>query len=162
VAGVDLTRIDGISAGTAQVILTEVGLDLSAVPSENHFVSWLRVSPRTAISGGKPLPKKKPNGTGANRIAGVLRMAALSLQRSKTALGASFRRKARHKGGAVAVFATARRLAILVYRMLRYGQDYTDIGEQQYEDQFAKRRLASLKESAQSLGFDLVPKLASG
>ena len=161
-AGVDLTRIDGISTGAAQVILTEVGLDLSAFPSEKHFVSWLRLSPRTAISGGKPLNKKKPNGTGSNRVAGVLRMAAVSLQRSKSALGAAFRRKARHKGGAVAVFATARRLAVLVYRMLRYGQDYVDIGEEQYEAQFTARRLASLKDNARSLGFDLVPTVASG
>ena len=112
-ARVDLTRIDGIGAGAAQVVLTEVGPNLTAFPSEDHFVSWLRLCPRTPISGGKPL-KKRRNGLGANRIAGVLRMAATGLQRSKTALGASFRRIARHKGGAVAVFATARQLARLI------------------------------------------------
>lgn len=165
-AGVDLTRIDGISAGVAQVVLTEVGADLSAFPSEDDFVSWLRLCPRTPISGGKPL-KKRRNGLGANRIAGVLRMAATSLQRSKSALGAAFRRVARHKGGAVAVFATARRLAQLIYRMLRFGQDYVDAGEQAYERQFAIRRLASLKAAAKSLGFTLVestpaPELAPG
>ena len=160
-AGVDLTRIDGIGTGAAQTILTEVGLDLSAFPSEHHFVSWLRLSPRTSISGGKPLRKKKPNGTGANRIAGVLRMSSVSLQRSKSALGAAFRRKARHKGGAVAVFATARKLATLVYRMLRYGQDYLDIGEQAYEAQFQHRRLASLAAAAQSLGYTLIEKEAA-
>lgn len=157
-AGVDLTRIDGIGTGAAQIILTEVGLDLSSFPSENNFVSWLRLSPRTPISGGKLLRKKKSNGTGATRIAGVLRMAAVSLQRSKSALGAAFRRKARHKAGAVAVFAIARKLAILVYRMLRYGQDYVDIGEQAYEAQFQHRRLASLTAAAQSLGYTLIEK----
>ena len=85
-AGVDLTRIDGIGTGAAQIILTEVGLDLSSFPSENNFVRWLRLSPRTPISGGKLLRKKKSNGTGA-----------------------AFRRKARHKAGAVAVFAIARK-----------------------------------------------------
>jgi len=154
-AGVDLTRIDGISTGAAQIILTEVGPDVSAFPSEKHFVSWLRLCPRTPISGGKPL-KKRRNSLGANRIAGVLRMAATSLQRSKTALGATFRRIARHKGGAVAVFATARQLAVLVYRMLRHGQDYVDIGEEAYEAKFQARRLASLKESAQALGYTLI------
>ena len=163
-AGVDLTRIDGISAGVAQVVLTEVGTDLSPFPSEDAFVSWLRLCPRTPISGGKPL-KKRRNGLGANRIAGVLRRSATALQRSKSALGAAFRRVARHKGGAVAVFATARQLAKLVYRMLRFGHDYVDVGEQAYERQFALRRLAALKEAARSLGFTLVertPELASG
>jgi hypothetical protein len=101
--------------------------------------------------------KKRRNGLGANRIAGVLRMAAVSLQRSKTALGASFRRIARHKGGAVAVFATARQLARLVYRMLRYGHDYVDIGEKLYDQQFQLRRLAAITQTANSLGYTLVP-----
>jgi transposase len=154
-AGVDLTRIDGIRAGAAQTVLTEIGTSVASFPSEDHFVSWLRLCPRTPISGGKPL-KKRRNSLGANRIAGVLRMAATSLQRSKTALGAAFRRIARHKGGAVAVFAIARKLAQLIYRMLRYGQDYVDIGEKAYEAQFEARRLASLKEAARGLGLTLV------
>jgi transposase len=106
--------------------------------------------------------KKRRNGLGANRIAGVLRMAATSLQRSKTALGASFRRIARHKGGAVAVFATARQLARLIYRMLRYGHDYVDIGEKAYDHRFQTRRLAALTETARTLGYTLVPKVAVG
>jgi transposase len=160
-AGVDLTRIDGISAGAAQVILTEVGFNMNAFPSEDHFVSWLRLCPRTPVSGGKPL-KKRRNGQGANRIAGVLRMAATALQRSKTALGASFRRTARYKGGAVAVFATARQLARLVYRTLHFGHDYVDIGEKAYEQQFQLRRLAALTENAKQLGYSLLPAIATG
>jgi transposase len=160
-AGVDLTRIDGIGAGAAQVILTEVGFNMNAFPSEDHFVSWLRLCPRTPVSGGKPL-KKRRNGQGANRIAAVLRMAATALQRSKTALGASFRRTARYKGGAVAVFATARQLARLVYRTLRFGHDYVDIGEKAYEQQFQLRRLAALTENAKQLGYSLLPDIATG
>jgi transposase len=161
-SGVDLTRIDGISAGTAQIVLTEIGSSVASFPSEDHFASWLRLCPRTPISGGKPL-KKRRNGLGANRISGALRMAATSLQRSKTALGAAFRRIARHKGGAVAVFAIARKLSQLIYRMLRHGQDYVDIGEKAYEAQFEARRLASLKEAARGLGFTLIQEpLADG
>lgn len=154
-AGVDLTRIDGVSTGVAQVVLTEVGVNLSAFPTEGDFVSWLRLCPRIPISGGKPL-KKRRNGLGANRIAAVLRIAATSVQRSKSAIGASFRKVARHKSAAVAVFATARKLAQLIYRMLRFGQDYVDIGEAAYESQFAVRRLAGIKEAARSLGYNLV------
>jgi transposase len=158
-AGVDLTRIDGISAGAAKVVLTEVGTNLSAFPSEHHFVSWLRLCPRTPISGGKPL-KKRPNGLGANRVAAVLRMAASAVQRSKTAIGASYRRIARHKGAAVAVFDTARRLARIVYRMLCYGQDYVDVGEKAYELRFQARRLAGIKEAARALGYTLLKEPA--
>ena len=157
VAGVDLTRIDGISTKVAQIVVTEVGANLAAFPSEDAFVSWLRLCPRTPISGGKPL-KKRRNGLGANRIAAALRMAATTVQRSQTALGASYRRVARHKGAAVAVFATARHLAQLIYRMLRFGQDYVDVGAQAYERRFQLRRLAGITHAAKSLGFTLVPQ----
>lgn len=154
-AGVDLTTIDGLSAHSAQVILTEIGTDLNAFPSENHFVSWLRLCPRTPISGGKPL-KKRRNGMGASRVAAALRMAAVSIQRSKTALGAAYRRTARHKGAAVAVFSIARKLAHYVYRLLRHGKAYTDIGEALYEARFRQRQLSALAETAKNLGFNLV------
>src|SRR4029078_3607518 len=108
---------------------------------------WLRLCPRIPISGGKPI-KKRRNALGANRIANTLRMAASSLHPSKTALGAAFRRIARHKGAAVAVFATARRLAQLVYRALRYGEAYLDEGEKAYELRFQTRRLAGLQQAA--------------
>jgi hypothetical protein len=155
----------GRTKGAADLYFNNSRDDLSSVasfPSEDHFASWLRLTPRTPISGGKPL-KKRRNGLGANRIAGALRMAATSLQRSKTALWAAFRRTARHKGGAVAVFAIARKLSQLIYRMLRYGQDYVDVGEQAYEARFEARRLSSLKETARSLGYALVQEpLAAG
>ena len=155
-SGVDLTRIDGISPPAAQIILTEIGTRLDVFPTEHHFVSWLRLSPRTPISGGKPL-KKRRNGLGASRVAGLLRVAATSLFRSKTALGAYYRRIASRKGAAVGIFAVARKLAILVYRMLRFGQDYVDIGERAYDALFQARRLKALTDSAKGMGFALIP-----
>ena len=154
-AGVDLTRIDGISAGAAQVIITETGLDLQSFPSEKHFVSWLRLSPKTSFSAGKPLPKKN-KGTGATRLAGILRMAALSLNRSSSALGAYFRRIARRKGGSTAVFATARKLAVYVYRMIRFGQDYLDEGAQAFEQRFQQKRLSHIQNIVKQMGYQLI------
>jgi hypothetical protein len=154
-AGVDLTRIDGIGTAAANTILTEVGPDLSAFPNENHFVSWLRLCPRTPTSAGKPI-KNRRNGLGASRISNALRMAAASLRRSKTALGAAYRRIACREGADVAVFAMARKLAQLAFRMLRYGQDYVDVGEKAYELQFQIRRLASLKHAAKAFGYTLI------
>jgi transposase len=154
--GVDLCRIDGIRAAAAETALTELGLDLSAFATEHHFVSWLRLSPKTATSAGKPVPTRRAS-TVVTRVAGVLRMAALSLSRSPTALGAYYRRVARRKGAAVAVFATARKLAQLIYRMLRYGQDYVDEGAKTYEARFEQRRLRQLTDTAHQLGYRLVP-----
>lgn len=154
-SGVDLTRIDGISVSTANILINEVGFDLASFPDEKHFISWLRLSPRIAVSGGKPL-KKRRKGLGSNRVAGALRMAATTLQRTKTALGASFRRIAARKGYGVAVFATARKLASIVYRMLRFGHAYTDVGQAAYEARYRLRRLAALSANAQALGFNLV------
>jgi transposase len=156
-AGVDLTRIDGISSAAARTIITEVGLDLSSFPTEKDFVSWLRLCPRRPISGGKQL-SKRPNGTGANRISGILRMCAKPLVRSQTALGAYYRRLARRKEGKVALFATARRLAELVYRMLRFGQDYVDEGAEAYEARFQVNRLAGIERAAEQMGYTLVPQ----
>lgn len=96
----------------------------------------------------------------ANRVATVLRLAAVSVQRSRTALGAEYRRIARLKSAPVAVLAVARKLAQLVYRMLRYGHDYVDIGQQAYEALNRARRVASLGAAARSLGYILVAEEA--
>lgn len=153
-SGVDLTTIDGISAHSALVILTELGPDITAFPDEKHFVSWLRLCPRTPISGGKPL-KKRRNSMGATRIAAALRMGAVTIQRSRTALGAYHRRLSRTRGAGVAAFAVARKLAQYVYRLLRFGQPYMDVGEAQYAASYRERRIAALRQSAQELGFAL-------
>jgi len=154
--GVDLTRIDGISSETAMVVVTELGFDLSAFPTEKDFASWLRLAPKYGVTGGKPLKSNK-NAMGATRISGVLRMAALSLKYSKTSLGAYYRRLTMRKGAPVAIFATARKLATLIYRMLRFGQDYVDIGESAYEQKFHERRLAGMKRTLQSMGYQVTP-----
>jgi len=160
-AGCDLTQIDGISPSTAAIVLTEIGIDLSDFPSEKHFVSWLHLAPRRPISGGKQLHKRR-NGTGSNRIAGALRIAALSLSHSKTALGAYYRRTARRKDGKTAVFATARKLAQLIFRMLRYGQDYIDIGERAFEEHFRQNHLIGLRRAAEALGYTLTSHASGG
>lgn len=159
-AGSDLTRIDGISTDAARIVLSEIGPDVTAFPTEKHFASWLRLSPRSSVSGGKQLPKKR-NGMGSTRVASVLRMAALSVGRTNTALGASYRRLARRKGADVAIFATARKLATLIYRTLRFGQEYTDEGADAYDARFQVQRLRNLQANAAQIGYQIVPLPAS-
>lgn len=156
----DLTSIDGISTSTAEVVLSEIGPDLSAFPTEKHFVSFLKLSPKLAISGGKPI-RKRPKGTASTRVGAALRMAALTLRNSKTALGGAYRRLARRKGAQVAVFATARKLAILIYRMLRYGAAYVDEGLQTYEQRFQDAKLRMCHQIANQLGYKLIQQKAA-
>jgi transposase len=155
-SGFDLTTIDGIGVDTASDIISELGLDFTVFPSENHFVSYLRLAPNLSISAGKKVPNKSKANT-CTRVAAALRMAALSLRNSKTALGAFYRRMAWRKGASVALFATARKLAQLVYRLVRYGQAYVDVGEKAYETRFNQRRLKFYTKALKNMGYDVKP-----
>ena len=154
-SGVDLTSIDAIGVQTVQVVLSEYGPDLSRFPTEKEFVSHVTLAPRRPMSGGRPVKKKKRN-TASTRVAGSLRMAALSLRNSATALGAYYRKIARRIGADVAVFATARKLATLIYRLLRWGQPYVDEGVEVFERRYAELKLTSLKAKAKELGYQLI------
>ena len=151
----DLTTIDGINVATAELVLSEVGPQLDMFPTEGHFVSYLKLSPKLAISGGRPI-RKRPKGASATRVGVALRMAALTLRNSQTALGGAFRRLARRKGAGVAVFATARKIAVLIYRMLRYGTVYVDEGIEAYEQGFRQAKIHMCEQVAKQFGFKLV------
>lgn len=159
-SGIDLTTIDAIGVETAHVILSEYGPDLSRFPTEKHFISHLRLAPHRAISGGKPVRHGQPPQRGSIRVAAALRMAATSLRRSRSALGAYYRRLAQRLGATVAVFATARKLAQYVYRLLRSGQAYVDDGATAYEARYRHARITRLAATARDLGFTLVSSQA--
>lgn len=87
--GVDLTQIDAIGPYGALRLLGEIGTDMSRWPSERHFTSWLTLAPQNKVSGGRRLSAQtQPS---ANRAAAILRVAALTLGRTETALGAFYR-----------------------------------------------------------------------
>jgi len=152
--GVDLTRIDGIDAVTALTVLGEIGTDMTRWPTVKHFTSWLGLCPGTKISGGRVLgTKSKPS---ANRAAAALRLAAASLYRSRSALGAYLRRMTVRLGKPQAVTATAHKLARLVYSMLKHGTAYVDAGQDYYEQQHKERVVRNLTRRAKELGFVLV------
>jgi transposase len=155
-SGVDITQIDAIGVETVEVVLSEYGPDLSRFPTEKEFVAHVTLAPRVPRSGGKPLKKKKRN-SASTRVAAALRMAALSLRHSQTALGAYYRKLAQRLGGDVAVFATARKLATLIYRLLRWGQPYMDEGIEAYEKRYRQQRVKSLTAKAKDLGYQLTP-----
>ncbi len=154
--GFDLTSIDGIGVDTAAVLISELGFDFSAFPDEAHFVSYLRLAPNLSISAGKKVPSKL-KATTTSRVASALRTAALALRNSKTALGAFYRRISSRKGASVAVFATARKLAQITYRLVCYGQAYIDIGAKAYEAQYNNRRLKFYTKALKDMGYKVKP-----
>jgi transposase len=152
--GVDLTRIDGIDAITAQTLITEQGIDMSVFPSEKHFASHLGLCPNNQITGGK-IRKRKTRRV-QSRAAKALRLAAQSLHKNDSALGAFYRRINGRHGPAKAITATAHKLAKLVYRMLKHGEQYLRKGQEQYEAQFQKQKLKNLIKQANRMGCEIL------
>ena len=155
-AGVDLTTIDGIDILLAQDIISEIGLDMSKWPTDKHFASWLGLAPNNRMSGGKTKSRRtKPTSSRANL---AFRLAARSVGRSQTALGAFYRRiKAKH-GAPVANTATARKIAVIVYHMLKDKDPYIDPGVSYYDTRYKERKLRNLQRQASQLGWRIIPE----
>lgn len=154
--GVDLTAIPGIDGVTALTLISEIGMDLSRFRNSKAFASWLGLSPNNKISGGRILNSKTKR-TGS-RAARSLRMAAFTLIRSKSALGAFLRRLKGRLGAPKAITACAHKLAQIVYAMLRFGQAYVEKGQEYYEDRYKNRVIQNLKKRAEGFGLMIVEK----
>jgi hypothetical protein len=153
-AGVDLTQIDAIGPYTALKLSAEIRTDMSRWPTPKHFTSWLTLAPKNKISGARLISSRtQPS---ANRAATILRMCAMIVGRTSTALGAYYRRIAYRVGKPKAITATARKLAVLVYSVLKGDFDYDDPGAQAYEEQHRARTVRNLRSRARTLGFGLV------
>ena len=152
--GVDLTAIPTIGVNTTLVIASEIGPDFSAFPSVQHFCSWLGVAPGTRISGGKPLPGRAHKVV--NPVAQALRMAAMTARSSQTFIGAKHRARLARKDKPVAITATARELACLIYLMITRGEEYVEQGMEIYEQRRLNRSFAHLDRRAKQLGYQLV------
>lgn len=151
--GVDLTQIHGIGPYLALRLVAECGTDLSKWPTAKHFTSWLTLAPGCKISGGKVLSAHTRKTT--NRLSAHLRLAAVTVGRTNTALGAFYRRLAARVGKAKAVTATARKIAVLFYNAMRFGIRYQDPGADQYERRYRERVVKQLHRRAAEFGFTL-------
>jgi len=156
--GTDITEITGIDTSNGLVLFTEVGADLSAWDTEKHFTSWLGFSPNPHASGGKM--KSSQTRTVSNPASWAFRMAAKSAARSKTYLGAFYRRMKARLGAPKAMTATARKIAIIFYRMVNEKTPYHDLGEDYYVKQNRERAVKRLKQHAKRLGFEVVAQQA--
>jgi transposase len=150
--GIDLTQIHGIGPFLALRLIAECGTDLSKWRTAKHFTSWL-TSPGCKISGGKVLSAHSRKSK--NRLAAHLRLAAVTVGKTNTALGAFYRRLAARIGKAKAVTATARKIAILFYNAMRFGMNYSDPGADHYEQKYRERVIKQLHRRAAEFGFEL-------
>jgi transposase len=152
--GVDLTQIDGISDTAASIIMSEAGLNIESFNSSGKFTAWLGLCPAHKISGGKILQRStKPC---ANRIAKVLRMCAVVVGRTDSTLGAFYRRLGARAGKSIAVTATARKLAVLVWSMLTYGSAYIRESAENAQRKHEELQLKQLQKRAEKFGLSLV------
>ena len=152
--GKDLSQIDGIGPYQALRIISEIGTDMKRWRTEQHFTAWLTLAPKNKISGGRLLSSRTP--PSANRAAAMFRMIAMCLARTQTALGAFYRRLAARIGKAKAITAVARKVAILVYRVLKGEIQYQDPGPDAYDARQRQRLVRKLHKRAEALGFALV------
>ena len=153
IMGVDLCAIPTLGIDTVLILAGEIGPDLASFPTEGHFCSWLAVAPPTHISGGKPLPGRKPKIF--NRAGQALRQAAANARRSESYIGACHRARLARMDSAKAIKATAHQLARLIYAMLTKGQSYVEKGIEAYEALSKDRQLRALQRKASKFGLTL-------
>ena len=152
--GVDVTQIPGVET-IALPLFSEIGRDMSRWPAAAHFASWLALCPDNDISGGRVLWKgiRKIK----NRAGQLFRLAAHSLHRSPTPMGDYLRRMKAKLGPAPATTATAHKIAIIFYTMVKNQIEYDESIWATRDAERQKRLQLRLKRQAERLGYRLVP-----
>ena len=153
--GRDATLLPGISPLGWMKLTGEAGIDLSEFADEHHFTAWAGLAPERHQSGRRQ--RRRPRRKTA--IGQIFREAALSIAKSKhLALGGFYRRVKGRRGAAIAIVATARKLALLYYRAMTRGLEYVERGLAQYEADYRKQSERHLRKMAARLGFTIQPK----
>lgn len=155
ILGIDITAVYGISELVAVEIISEIGTDMSKWKTEKHFTSWLNLSPNKSKSGGrivKSKQKKKHNKAGQ-----VFLMAAFAVQRSDNWLGHFYRKVKSRKGPLVATKATARKIAVIFYEMLKYKKEFNPIPVELYNEKYKEYKIKQLGKQAAVMGYELTP-----
>jgi transposase len=152
--GVDLTQVPGL-AKNVLTLFTEVGRDMSRWPSAGHFVSWLGLCPDNDISGGRVLWRGLRDTK--HRAGDMFRLAAMGLHHDQTSMGDYLRRMKSKLGPPGAHTATAHKIAIIFYTLVKKQVEYDPTIWAERDAQREKRFEAKLRRQAQQRGYKLVP-----
>ena len=155
ILGVDITKVFGISELTAIEIISETGINMNKWKTKKHFASWLNLAPNNRISGGKLLKSKKSKRK--NKAGQAFLMAAFAVQRSDNWLGQYYRRMKAKNGPLVATKATARKLAIIFYEMVKNRTEFNPLPIENYLRSYNKNRIHFIEKQASILGYKLLP-----
>ncbi len=134
--------------------MSELGNDISRWPTEKHFTSWLGLAPGQNRSGKINKRTKKRSSTKAGQ---VFKQAAQTLLISKhIALGAFAKRIKAKRGPAIAIKATARKLAVMYYNLMKYGADYVEAGTKKYEEKYRSQLIKFMQKKAAELNLQVI------
>ncbi|HEY2952638.1 MAG TPA: transposase, partial [Verrucomicrobiae bacterium] len=150
ICGVNLAAVCGLNLLSVLMLIAEIGVDMSRWRNAKAFSSWLGLCPGLKISGGRVLSRRTRKVV--NRASVILRVAVLAIGRTDTWLGRFYRRKKAHLGAPKAITATARKLACVVYHLLKYREEYVPLDVAVYELKAAEAHQRRLRRDAAELG----------
>lgn len=127
-----LDTIPGIGRRTAEILIAEVGTDLSRFPDAAHLVSWAGLCPGNHESAGKRLSGRTRKGNPALRTA-LVEAAQAAGRTKRSYFGAQYRRLARRRGKKKATLAVAHSLLVIAYHLLTRAEPYQDLGADYFE-----------------------------
>jgi transposase len=152
-----LDTIPGVGQAVAEVIVAELGTEMSAFPTPEQAAAWAGVAPGSNESAGKRLSSRVRQGNHALRRA-LLQAAHAAAHQKETYLGAQYRQIAYRRGPKKAALAVAHSILIIAYRLLQRGQDYVELGGDFFDRRRPDSTVRRLTQRLEQLGYQVLPK----
>jgi transposase len=149
-----LDTIPGVARRTAEVIVSEIGKDMSRFPTADHLAAWAGVAPGNNESAGKRYSGTVRKGDQALKVALVQAAHAASHTRN-TYLSAQYHRLAGRRGKKRAIMAVAHSILVIVYHLIERNEPYHDLGGDYFDKQRPEATAQRLMKRLQRLGYDV-------